>query len=46
MEETEQTEEEPKSGFFVRLKSGLQKTRTSLAGGIENIVQGKGKVGL
>ena len=46
MEETEQTEEGPKSGFFVRLKSGLQKTRTSLAGGIENIVQGKAKVGL
>ena len=46
MEETEQTEEEQKSGFFVRLKAGLQKTRTSLAGGIENIVQGKAKVGL
>ena len=46
MEETKQTEDEPKSGFFVRLKSGLQKTRTSLAGGIENIVQGKAKVGL
>ena len=46
MEETEQTEEEPKSGFFFRLKSGLQKTRTSLAGGLENIVQGKAKVGL
>ena len=46
MEETEQTEEESKSGFFYRLKSGLQKTRTSLAGGIENIVHGKAKVGL
>ena len=46
MEETEQTEEEPKSGFFFRLKSGLQKTRASLAGGLENIVQGKAKVGL
>ena len=46
MEETEQTEEEPKSGFFFRLKSGLQKTRTSLAVGLENIVQGKAKVGL
>ncbi len=45
MEEMEQTEEEPKSGFFARLKSGLQKTRSSLAGGIENIVQGKAKVG-
>jgi len=46
MEETEQTEEEPKFGFFFRLKSGLQKTRASLAGGLENIVQGKAKVGL
>ena len=46
MEETEQTEEESKSGFFVRLKAGLQKTRDSFAGGIENIVQGKAKVGL
>ena len=46
MEETKQTEEEPKSGFFFRLKSGLQKTRTSLARGLENIVQGKAKVGL
>jgi len=46
MEETKQTEDEPKSGFFFRLKSGLQKTRASLAGGIENIVQGKAKVGL
>ena len=46
MEETKQTEEESKLGFFYRLKSGLQKTRTSLAGGIENIVHGKAKVGL
>ena len=46
MEETEQTEEEPKSGFFFRLKSGLQKTRASFAGGLENIVQRKAKVGL
>ncbi len=46
MEETKQIEEESKSGFFYRLKSGLQKTRTSLAGGIENIVQGKAEVGL
>ena len=46
MEETEETEEEPKSGFFFRLKAGLQKTRDSFAGGIENIVQGKAKVGL
>jgi len=46
MEETEETEEEPKSGFFFRLKAGLQKTRDSFSGGIENIVQGKAKVGL
>ena len=45
MEKTEQPEEEPKSGFFARLKSGLQKTRSSLACGLENIVQGKAKVG-
>ncbi|MZG53381.1 MAG: signal recognition particle-docking protein FtsY [Nitrospinae bacterium] len=45
MEEMEQTGEEAKTGFFARLKSGLQKTRSSLAGGIENIVQGKAKVG-
>ncbi|MBL4664774.1 MAG: signal recognition particle-docking protein FtsY [Nitrospinaceae bacterium] len=45
MEKTEQPEEEPKSGFFARLKLGLQKTRSSLAGGLENIVQGKAKVG-
>ena len=46
MEETEETEEEPKSEFFVRLKAGLHKTRARFAGGIENIVQGKAKVGL
>ena len=45
MEETEQGKERPEAGFFVRLKSGLQKTRSSLAGGIENLVQGKAKVG-
>ncbi len=32
-------------GFFSRLKNGLKKTRDSLGGGIENIVQGKAKVG-
>ena len=45
MEETQMPKEEPKSGFFARLKSGLQKTRSSLAGGIENVVHGKAKVG-
>ena len=45
MEKTQPPKEEPKSGFFARLKSGLQKTRSSLAGGIENVVQGKAKVG-
>ncbi len=38
-------EDTPKSGFFARLKSGLAKTRSSLAGGFENIVHGKAKVG-
>jgi fused signal recognition particle receptor len=38
-------ENEPKSGFFARLKSGLTKTRSSLAGGFDNIVHGKAKVG-
>mgnify|MGYP003328144113 FL=1 len=45
MEETQTPSEEPRSGFFARLKSGLEKTRSSLAGGIENVVQGKAKVG-
>lgn len=34
-----------KAGFFSRLKAGLMKTRDTLAGGIENIVRGKAKVG-
>ena len=38
-------ENEPKSGIFARLKSGLAKTRSNLAGGFENIVHGKAKVG-
>ncbi|MBC8286470.1 MAG: signal recognition particle-docking protein FtsY [Nitrospinae bacterium] len=38
-------ENNPKSGFFARLKSGLAKTRSSLAGGFDNIVHGKAKVG-
>ncbi len=45
MEETQIPKEEPKSGFFARLKSSLQKPRSSLAGGIENVVPGKAKVG-
>ena len=45
MEETQIPKEEPKSGFFARLKSSLQKTRYSLAGGIENVVHCKAKVG-
>ena len=45
MEETQIPKEEPRSGFFARLKSSLQKTRSSLAGGIENVVHGKAKVG-
>lgn len=38
-------ENEPKSGFFARLKTGLAKTRSNLAGGFENIIHGKAKVG-
>lgn len=38
-------EDDSKSGFFARLKSGLKKTRSSLAGGFDNIVHGKAKVG-
>ena len=36
---------DPESGFFSRLKAGLAKTRSSLAGGFDNIVHGKAKVG-
>jgi fused signal recognition particle receptor len=45
MDHESAAENEPKSGFFARLKSGLAKTRSNLAGGFENIVQGKAKVG-
>ncbi|HIE80409.1 MAG TPA: signal recognition particle-docking protein FtsY [Nitrospinaceae bacterium] len=38
-------ENEPKSGFFARLKSGLAKTRSNFAGVFDNIVHGKAKVG-
>ena len=34
-----------RSGFFNRLKSALNKTRDSLAVGIDNAVQGKAKIG-
>lgn len=37
--------QEKKKGFFSRLKSGLVKTRDSLAGGVENVIQGKAQVG-
>ena len=39
------TGNDPESGFLVRLKSGLAKTRSSLAGGFDNIVHGRAKVG-
>lgn len=39
------TGNDPESGFLVRLKSGLAKTRSSLAGSFDNIVHGKAKVG-
>ena len=38
--------EDKKSGVFSRLKSGLVKTRNSLAGGIDNVVHGQAKVEL
>jgi fused signal recognition particle receptor len=44
-ENTEEGVEKKKSGFFSRLKSGLAKTRDSLAGGIDNIVHGQATVG-
>lgn len=44
-EKTEEGVEKKKSGFFSRLKSGLAKTRDTLAGGIENIVLGEARVG-
>ncbi len=43
-EKTEEAIEEKKSGFFSRLKSGLAKTRNSLAGGLDNVVHGQAKV--
>lgn len=44
MTNEEQVEEE-KTGLFSRLKKGLLKTRDNLAGGIDNVVHGKAKVG-
>jgi fused signal recognition particle receptor len=43
-ENIEEVVEEKKSGFFSRLKSGLAKTRNSLAGGLDNVVHGLAKV--
>ena len=45
MDNESAAENEPKSGFFARLKSGLAKTRSNFAGGFDNIVHGKAKVG-
>ncbi|MBI5426763.1 MAG: signal recognition particle-docking protein FtsY [Nitrospinae bacterium] len=39
------TSAEKKTGFFSRLKMSLAKTRDTLAGGIDNILRGKAKVG-
>jgi len=39
-----ETEENKKTGFFARLKTGLSKTRNTLAGGIDQIVHGRAKV--
>jgi fused signal recognition particle receptor len=43
-ENTEEVVVRKKSGFFSRLKSGLAKTRNSLAGGLDNVVHGQAKV--
>jgi len=43
-ENKEEVVAEKKSGFFSRLKSGLAKTRNSLAGGLDNVVHGEAKV--
>ena len=45
MDNESAAENEAKSGFFARLKSGLAKTRSNFAGGFDNIVHGKAKVG-
>ena len=45
MDNESAAENEPKSGFFARLKSGLAKTRSNFSGGFDNIVHGKAKVG-
>ncbi|QPJ60428.1 MAG: signal recognition particle-docking protein FtsY [Candidatus Nitronauta litoralis] len=43
--ESESTQEESKGGFFSRLKKGLVKTRKNISGSLENLVQGRAKVG-
>ena len=45
MSDESAAENDSNSGFFARLKSGLAKTRSNLAGGFDNIVHGKAKVG-
>ena len=45
MDSESPVEDESKSSFFFRLKSGLAKTRSRFAGGFDNIVHGKAKVG-
>ncbi|MDH5763536.1 MAG: signal recognition particle-docking protein FtsY [Nitrospinota bacterium] len=44
-EPTQESPAEEKGGFFQSLKKGLSKTRNSLAGGIDNLVHGKAKLG-
>ncbi|PIR00785.1 MAG: signal recognition particle-docking protein FtsY [Nitrospinae bacterium CG11_big_fil_rev_8_21_14_0_20_45_15] len=45
-EDTKQKEpEQKKGGFFSRLKEGLQKTRSSMVGGLSSIIGGKGNLG-
>ncbi|NIY13480.1 MAG: signal recognition particle-docking protein FtsY [Nitrospinaceae bacterium] len=44
-ESTSEKPTEDKGGFFKSLKKGLTKTRNSLAGGLDNLVHGKSKLG-
>ena len=44
-EHSSEIQKENQGGFFARLKTGLSKTRDSLAGGFDNLVHGKAEVG-
>jgi len=44
-EKSQEAVEKKEGGFFSRLKKGLKKTRTSMAGGLSSIIGNKGDVG-